>query len=217
MICAAGVFGLGKGSTVPKVILVACTLFVAFSGFEAVFFETTYGLDIIQTVISTVFQPILNIFGIEIPELFGLTPARPLVGTWKTPFAVTFHMKTDFDTGEFRYIGSEERMITWIITATNDETVVDIEVRFTSSNYQFEKWVEYRPRDVSPDFYKGLIDGSKLTLFDYSMPSGELGMIVGRFTFTTDIISGTWDVHITDWLVEEEVYTEANEYRLTKQ
>lgn len=72
-------FGLGKGSTVLKAIFVACTLFVVFSVLEAVFLETTYGLDIIRTVISTVFQPILSIFGIEIP---WLSPARDWTGTW---------------------------------------------------------------------------------------------------------------------------------------
>ena len=61
------VFGLGTGSTVVKVVFVICALFVVFSFFENMFLETTYGLNIIQTVVSRIFQPILNIFGIKIP------------------------------------------------------------------------------------------------------------------------------------------------------
>src|SRR4030042_1874549 len=66
-----------------------------------------------------------------------LTPARNLEGTWKTTFPVKFYIKTDFDTfGELQDVGSENRTMTWIITATSDENVVDLEVRVAVSNTQ---------------------------------------------------------------------------------
>ena len=212
-------FGLGKGSTVLKVILVACMLFVALSGFEAVFFETTYGLDIIRTVISAVFQPILSIFGIEIPWLSPatreLSPARKMEGTWKTPFAVKFYFKDDFDTGEYRDVGSQDRMITWIITATSDENIVNIEMRFNSSNTQITSsgWAP----DVSPMYYKGLISSSHLTLVGYNVDSGEHDDIKGEFDFTAYFIEGTWDDYWEHLGFKFGVYTATNALKLTKQ
>src|SRR3989304_8757009 len=63
-----------------------------------------------------------------------LTPARNLEGTWKTTFPVTFYIKTDFETGELQDVGSEYRTMTWIITGTSDEHVVNVEVSFATSN-----------------------------------------------------------------------------------
>jgi len=201
---------LGKGSAVLKVILVACMLFVFFSGFEAVFFETTYGLDIIQTVVSRIFQPLLSIFGIEIPGLSPLTPARNLEGTWKTAFPVTFYIKTDFQTfGELQDVGSENRTMTWIITGTNDENVIKVDVYFTVSNRKLVSGSGYTP-DVSPMFLTGVISGTRLTL------KTSDNRTIGEFNFTTDIITGTWHDHWS-MVYEQEVYTQTNSLTLTRQ
>ncbi len=144
------------------------------------------------------------------PNPVSLTPARNLEGTWKTAFPVTFYIKTDFETfGELQDVGSENRTMTWIITATGDENVVNVEVQFAVSNRQLVSDSGYTP-DVSPMFLKGTISGTRLTL-----TTGDNGTI-GEFNFTTDIITGTWSDH---WSMayEQEVYTATNNLVLTRQ
>src|SRR3990170_6760049 len=138
-----------------------------------------------------------------------LTPARNLEGTWKTTFPVKFYIKTDFDTfGELQDVGSENRTMTWILTATSDENVVDVEVQFTVSNRQLTTGSGYTP-DVSPMFLTGTISGTRLTLT-------SSGTTIGEFSFTTDIITGTWSDH---WSMayEQEVYTTTNSLTLNRQ
>jgi hypothetical protein len=144
------------------------------------------------------------------PSPASLTPARNLEGTWKTSFPVTFYIKTDFETfGELQDVGSENRTMTWIITATGDENVVNVEVRFAVSSRLLVSDSGYTP-DVSPMFLKGAISGTRLTL-----TTGD-NRTIGEFSFTTDIIKGTWNDH---WSMayEQEVYTATNSLILTKQ
>ena len=144
------------------------------------------------------------------PNPTTLTPARKLEGTWKTPFPVKFYIKTDFETfGELTDVGSENRSMTWKITGTGNENVVDVEVQFTVSNRQLVTGSGYTP-DVSPIFLRGTINGDRLTL------STSDGRTVGEFSFTTHIITGTWS---DSWsmVYEQEVYTTTNSLILTKQ
>ena len=144
-----------------------------------------------------------------------LTPARNLEGTWKTTFAVKFYINTDFDTfGELQDVGSENRTMTWIITAASDENVVDVEVQFTVSNRQLVTGSGYTP-DVSPMFLKGLISGTRLTLKTGGSQLSD-SRTVGEFSFTTDIITGTWNDHWS-MVYEQEVYTATNSLILTRQ
>ena len=143
-----------------------------------------------------------------------LTPARNLEGTWKTAFPVKFFIKTDFDTGELQDVGSENRAMTWIITATSDENVVDVEVYFTVSNRQLVTGSGYTP-DVSPMFLKGTISGTRLTLKTGGSQLSD-SRTVGEFSFTTDIITGTWSDRWS-MVYEQEVYTATNSLILTRQ
>ena len=144
-----------------------------------------------------------------------LTPARNLEGTWKTAFPVKFYIKTDFDTfGELKDVGSENRTMTWIITATSDENVVDVEVYFTVSNRQLVTGSGYTP-DVSPMFLKGTISGTRLTLKTGGSQLSD-SRTVGEFSFTTDIITGTWNDHWS-MVYEQEIYTTTNSLILTRQ
>ena len=139
----------------------------------------------------------------------SLTPARNLEGAWKTSFPVKFYIKTDFETfGELKDVGSEDRAMTWVITATGNENGVDVEVSFTVSNRQLATGSGYTP-DVSPMSLTGTISGTRLTL-----TTG--GRTVGEFSFTTDIITGTWSDH---WSMayEQEVYTTTNSLILVRQ
>ena len=144
-----------------------------------------------------------------------LTPARNLEGTWKTTFLVRFYIKTDFETfGELKDVGSENRTMTWIITGTSDENVVDVEVSFTVSNRQLVSGSGYTP-DVSPMFFTGTISGTRLTLTTGGGQFSE-SRTVGEFSFTTDIVTGTWSDR---WSMayEQEVYTQTNSLKLVRQ
>jgi hypothetical protein len=139
-----------------------------------------------------------------------LTPARKLEGTWKTSFPVTFYIKTDFETsGVLQDVGSEDRSMTWVITATSDDNVVNVEVQFVVSSRQLVADSGYTP-DVSPMFYKGVISGTRLTLETSS------NQAVGEFSFTTDIIKGTWSDHWS-MVYEQTVYTATNALILARQ
>ena len=139
-----------------------------------------------------------------------LTPARNLEGTWKTTFPVTFYIKTDFETfGELQDVGSESRTMTWIITATDDENTVDVEVRFNVSDRQLVSGSGYTP-DVSPMHLTGMISGTRLTLKTWDSRT------ICECNFTTDIITATWNDH---WSMayEQQVYTATNSLILKRQ
>jgi len=144
-----------------------------------------------------------------------LTPARNLEGTWKTAFPVRFYIKTDFETfGELKDVGSENRTMTWKITETSDENVVNVEFSFTVSNRQLVSGSGYTP-DVSLMFLTGTIRGTRLTLTTGGGQFSE-SRTVGEFSFTTDIITGTWSDHWS-MVYEQEVYTATNSLILSKQ
>ena len=143
------------------------------------------------------------------PTQQPLTPARNLEGTWKTTFPVTFYIKTDFETfGELQDVGTENRTMTWIITATNDANTVNVEVHFTASNRHLVADSGYTP-NVSPMFLTGTISGTRLTL-----KTGD--RTICECNFTTDIITGTWSDHWS-MVYEQEVYTTTNNLILTRQ
>ena len=149
------------------------------------------------------------------PNSTPLTPARNLEGTWKTAFPVRFYIKTDFETfGELKDVGSENRTMTWIITGTSDEKIVNVEVRFAVSNRQLAADSGYTP-DVSPNFYTGTISGTRLTLTEGGGQFSE-SRTVGEFSFTTDVMTGTWSDR---WSMayEQEVYTQTNKLVLARQ
>lgn len=142
------------------------------------------------------------------PNNVPLSVARELEGTWKTAFATKFYIKTDFSSVNLEDVGSENRTMTWVITVTSDENVVDVEVEFTSSNRQLIQGSGYTP-DVSPMFLEGHISGTRL-----SLASGD--RTIGEFSFTSVSIQGTWD-DLWTMACSQEVYTATNGLTLTKQ
>lgn len=137
-----------------------------------------------------------------------LTPARELEGEWSTEFPVTFHIMTDFSSFELVDVGSEDRLMSFVITTTSDPNVVGVEVSFSSSNRSLIVGSGYTP-DVSPMFLEGVINGSELTLL-----SGE--RVIGVFSFTSDLMMGTW---FDSWELAyaQEVYTDVNALKLVRQ
>ncbi len=136
-----------------------------------------------------------------------LTGAASITATWKTPFAVTYHTKTDFDTGALQHVSQESRVVTWTITAGNSASNVNIQQNYTSSGRVSTG--TFTP-EFSPNFYTGTISGSRLTV-----TSG--GTIVGEFDFTSNNITGTWNDDTWGLLYTQITYTEAQALVLTKQ
>lgn len=143
----------------------------------------------------------------------NLTPARSIIGTWKTAIPVKFFIETNFCTGSFNTVATENREVTFIITKGDNENNVNIEVRFVGSNFTRTDFTYascigantgYVP-EVSPNFYSGTISGVNLTI---------TGM--GTFSFTTDNMMGTYDKS-GKGIFDQRVYTETNQLKLYKQ
>ncbi len=141
------------------------------------------------------------------PQPTTLTPARDLTGTWKTAFPTKFNIQID---GE--EVGYENRTMTWVITKTSSENIVNVEVTFTGTGREIVANSGYTP-DVSPMLLKGTISGTRLTL---EASANFYCEPVGEFNFTTDIIDGTWHDH-WELLYEQNVYTSTNGLTLARQ
>lgn len=151
---------------------------------------------------------------INVPD--NLTPTRDIIGTWKTPLATQFTIATDYeDFQTLADVGTENRTMTWIITATDQEDVVNVQVTFTSSDRQLISGSGYTP-DVSPMFLTGRINGTQLTLTTSSSGPIQQTGSVGVFTFTTTQMQGTWHDH-WEGVYEQKVYTQTNGLKLLKQ
>jgi hypothetical protein len=150
----------------------------------------------------------------NIPD--NLTPTRNIVGTWKTPLSTEFTIATDALSESIQNVGKENRTVTFVITATNQENIVNVQVTYTYSNRQTLSDAMYIP-DVSPMFLTGTISGTQLTLTQ-TADQGNIDQIgsVGVFTFTTTQMEGTWHDH---WKggYEQNVYTTTNDLKLMKQ
>lgn len=142
------------------------------------------------------------IFGLLLIVISGckkevpLTPARNLVGTWKTSIPIKFTYKTDYcDFVTIVDVGTANWDVTWVIKENpNDENKVYITMTFTTSNFQpiatncgFDNG--YIPQ-VSPIHnLEATISSSSITVQKTS--SGSTYSFNG--SFTTDNITGTWD------------------------
>lgn len=153
------------------------------------------------------------------------TPPNPLVGTWETVSPVKFTIATDFVSGTLQDEGSEDRTMTWTITATSDPNTVTVEVEYDFSNRQFIPNSGYIP-DISGDWFTGTVNGTQLTLSkneDNSTGGPYTTYVgsVGEFTFTDHQMEGTWHYH---WVLmvggessgEQNVYTATNGLQLVK-
>jgi hypothetical protein len=151
---------------------------------------------------------------INIPDT--LTPTRNIEGTWKTTFSTQFTIATDY--GDFQTladVGTENRTMTWIITGTGQENIVNVEVSFTYSDRQLISGSGYTP-DVSPMDLTGVINGTQLTLTKADQGPIKQAGSVGVFTFTTTQMQGTWHDH-WEGVWEQNVYTPTNGLKLLKQ
>jgi len=183
-----------KASTIiPVVILIGCVIgAVYFSGF---FGDSSNPLN---------------------PNSGTLTPTRNIIGTWKTTFPTEFTIATDYeDFVTLKDVGTENRTMTWTITATDQENVVYVNVEFTVTSRQLPTGSGYVP-DVSPMMLTGIINGTQLTLTKGDQgPIDQIGS-VGVFTFTSTQMQGTWHDH-WEGVWSQNVYTATNSLKLMKQ
>lgn len=125
-----------------------------------------------------------------------LTPARNMVGTWKTITPAKYTYKTDYcDFVNIVDVGTADWIITWVIEEhPNDKNKVNITMTFATSNFQpiatncgFDNG--YTPQ-VSPIYnLEATISSSSIAVQKTS--SGSTYSFNG--SFTTDNITGTWD------------------------
>ena len=163
---------------------------------------------------TTIVLFLLSIWGCKKDLQGTLTAARKIEGTWRTNLPIKFYIKTDFCTGVLEDVAMENRDVTMKIKATGDN-YVDITMSFLTSNFSIVNQncnnnnTGYVP-DVSPMFLKGTISSTELTISDSN------NQTFGVFTFTTDLMEGTWN---DSWCMVycQNVYTETNQFKLSLQ
>lgn len=166
------------------------------------------------TLFTSVIFLILSITGCKEELTTTLTPARNIEGTWVTTFPVKFYIETDFCSSVLELVATEERVINWEIEWV-DADIVFITVNFTPSNFQIVNEncnpTGYVP-DITLGFLHGLVSSSGMTVSEWDNESN----VFGKFTFTTDLMQGTWD---DSWCLAycQYVYTETNQYKLNRQ
>lgn len=117
-----------------------------------------------------------------------LSPARNLVGTWKTTFPVTVYFDDDWCTSTPSLVASQDWDATWVITSGADDNTVDIKMTFSVANFQN---INGCPDtgvvpEVSPMFLTGNVSAATLTLTNGNTPAGV-------FDFTEDNLQGDLD------------------------
>lgn len=145
-----------------------------------------------------------------------LTPARPLVGTWKAALPATVNFSTDSCSNALNTMtlaGSQPWTATFIITAGSDENHVYIQMTFTRGTYTPVPATACSSPilvpEVSPMFLTGVISSTRLTLYNGTTSAGV-------FNFTTDILTGTFDYTWTGIYSQRE-YTASNGMTLLRQ
>ena len=170
----------------------------------------------INRIVSSLCLVLLVTFGCAKKSNSNLSPARDITGIWMTDFPVTFYFQTDFCTPDLINVATEERTITWEIEEI-DENNVFITINFTNSN--FTVTTDQCPNnntgvvpDITTDFVQGEISSSGMTVTEFKNTNN----VLGEFTFTTDLMQGTWDV-LNCIAYCQRVYTLPNAYKLSRQ
>jgi hypothetical protein len=145
----------------------------------------------------------------------NLTPARPLVGTWKAAFATTVNFSTDSCGNALNTMtlaGTQPWMFTFVITPGADENHVYVNMSFTTGTCAAAASACTDPiivPEVSPMFFTGVISSTRLTLYKGTTQ-------VGVFNFTTSILTGTFD-YTWSAVYSQREYTATNGLTLLKQ
>ena len=142
-----------------------------------------------------------------------LTPAAPLVGTWRTALPVTIEYQTDSCGGRETAMRADWT-VTWVITATNDPNRFQIEMRYSSANARgvaascSDPLTGYVPLP-SPVFLDATVSSSAVTARnnDGIQYSGS---------FTSGLLQGTWNHWECLLLCFGEV-SASNAFKLVKQ
>lgn len=145
-----------------------------------------------------------------------LTPARSLVGTWRTALPVTFTYQSDFCSNQKETVAAADWTVTFAITqVTGDENKVNVQMTYSSANYRKlasncgTGSTGYVPL-VSPQFLTATVSSSAITISDTRNGQSFSG------SFTTDLMEGTW-VHWECIIYCTGEYTGSNQLKLIRQ
>ncbi|MBW7934396.1 MAG: hypothetical protein H3C62_12490 [Gemmatimonadaceae bacterium] len=146
----------------------------------------------------------------------ALSPARNIAGTWRTAFPVRFYYQTDFCGVAKETVGYADWNVTFVITKTSDENVVNVEMSATNAG-SFQRTPSscgsgstgYIP-SVWPTTLRGTISSTSLVATKSSWGMSYDG------SFTTDLMMGTWN-HWECLIYCFGEYTETNQLKLTRQ
>ncbi len=144
-----------------------------------------------------------------------LSPARDILGTWRTAFPDTFYAETDWCDGTtMQLMLTQKRVITWDITddsASGDDNAVSITQNWTDSDTTYVQLclndTGVTP-DVRPMFLKGTINGAYLTV-------KKGAEVFGEFSFTTSNMEGNWSARSCPFACQR-IYTVEREFKMNK-
>ncbi len=149
------------------------------------------------------------------PNSSTLSPARNLVGTWKTAIAVPFKYQTDYCAAR-ETVMQADWTVTWIITAVSGtDNKVNIQMNYGSANAQKVSShcgtgsTGYVPL-VSPQFLTATVSSTSLTVNDTRTGTQFSG------SFTTDLMQGTW-THWECLIYCFGEFTDTNQLKLVRQ
>ncbi len=143
-----------------------------------------------------------------------LTPARDIVGTWRTAFPVKHYYETDWcDHSTMQLMLTNKRLVTWVITEDSsdpDGNTVNITANWEDSDLEYIQLCIDQTGitpDVQPMFLKGTINGAYLTV-----KKGD--DVFGEFSFTTSNMEGNWSAYTCPFLNCQRIYTVNREFKL---
>lgn len=169
-----------------------------------------------RTNLRSAFAPVVLALSAGCGTGPNLTPARDIVGTWRTAFPVTFHYETDWcDHSTLQLMLTEKRLVTFDITddaSTTEDNDVLITMGWTESDFEYVKLCMDNTGitpDVRPMFLTGTVSGAYLTV-----RKGE--NVFGEFSFTTSNMEGNWNANACHYGSCQRIYTVEREFKLNK-
>jgi hypothetical protein len=135
------------------------------------------GVIIVMLVLTFVRFPALSTGG-------ETQTVQPLAGTWETTQPALFLIKTNWPTGNMTDIGYENRTMTFVITGTDDPSIVYVDVTYSVVYSSIGQDAMYGP-EPSPQRYEGKVNGSMLLV--------EQGGLNAEFYFNGVTLAGYWN------------------------
>jgi len=140
-----------------------------------------------------------------------LNPARDIRGTWVMSIPVNMTVMDIFcDTGPTTTRGTQDWRVTWIITGSEAAP-------FVSQTAERSNFIQSPDCSNIAGAPTGTFTGSYGTVSGTTLTLSNGQNVVGRYTFTTDLIMGTYDNRICTSGLCEGAYSGTNEFKLQRQ